>query len=154
MVFRLERGVTGFWGRNDPAPPVLDVRTFRGGCHAAARAAHGTVESIVEAAYPRGFHYAVVGTRDGPAGVACHAGFPLIAFVVDGTGSWLGPGEFVDPPGWSAAFGEYGFTVMSRQLLGTPLTAVDTSALTRAEWRQIHHWRAATVGETVFNGWD
>ncbi|MFC6567582.1 hypothetical protein [Actinoplanes utahensis] len=146
--------MTGFWGKNDPEPPRVDVRMFRGGCHAAALAAGGTVESIDEAVYPRGYHTAVVATPENRAGILCHAGYPLIAFVADSAASWLEPRMFRDSPAWAEAFAERGFTVMGRELLESPLTAVDTSALTKAEWRQIHGWKATTVGETVFNGWD
>lgn len=142
--------MTGFRGRNDPPLPGLEVRRFRGACHAAALTAGGTVESLDEAAYPRGYHCAVVAG----AGILCHAGYPLIAFVADSAASWLEPRVFVEPPGWAGAFAERGFTVLGRELLESPLTAVDTSALTRAEWRQIHGWKATAVGETVFNGWD
>jgi hypothetical protein len=61
---------------------------------------------------------------------------------------------FVDPPAWASAFAEIGFVVMSRQVLDSPLGAVDTAALGKVDWLQIDSWRPASVGETVFNSWD
>jgi len=49
---------------------------------------------------------------------------------------------------------ERGVTGFRGHVLASPLSAVDTSALTKAEWRQIHSRRPGTVGDTVFNGWD
>jgi hypothetical protein len=152
-VFRLERGVTGFRSGKEPKLPEVPVRTFRGGCYEAARAADGAVEHIVESAYPRSYHSAVIVASKERLAVLCNAMHPWIAFAGEGTGH-LEPKAFVDPPAWSAAFADLGFAVMSRQVLESPLAAVDTAALAKAEWLQIDSWQPATVGETVFNSWD
>jgi hypothetical protein len=149
-----ERGVTGFRDVNDPELPVVDVRLFRAGCYAGAQAAGGAVEQIVERTYPRNFHSASIGVAADRFEILCHFGYPWIAFIEEGTGSWADPGVFVDPPVWAAVFAETGFTVMSRDLLDSPLSEVDPAALTKAEWSQIVSWRPASVGQTLFNSWD
>jgi hypothetical protein len=152
-VFRLERGVTGFRSGKEPKLPEVSVRTFRGGCYEAARAAGGAVEQVFESAYPRNFHSAVIVASNDRFAIVCNAMYPWIAFAGEGTGD-LELKAFVDPPAWAAAFVEIGFVVMSRQVLDSPLGAVDTAALGKAEWLQIASWRPASVGETVFNFWD
>ncbi|WP_143235405.1 hypothetical protein [Paractinoplanes atraurantiacus] len=152
-MFRLERGVTGFRSAKEPELPEVQVRTFRRGCYEAARAAGGAVEQLVESAYPRNFHSAVVVTSNDQLAILCNAMYPLIAFAGGGTGD-LEPKAFVHPPTWAARFSEIGFVVMSRQVLDSPLGGVDTAALGKAEWMQIDSWRPASVGGTVFNSGD
>lgn len=152
-MFRLERGVTGFRSGREPKLPEVPVRTFRAGCYEAARAAGGAVGQVFESAYPRNFHSAVIVASYVRLAILCNAVYPWIAFAGEGTGD-LEPRAFVDPPAWAAAFAEVGFVVMSRQVLDSPLDAVDTAAWGKAEWLQVHSWRPASVGETVFNSWD
>ncbi len=153
-MFRLERGATGFWYGKEPELPEIPVRRFRGGCYEAARSAGGAVERIVERTYPDNFHSAViVGSADRFA-ILCNAAYPWIAFVEEGAGDVAGPGAFVDPPTWAAAFAEMSFLVLNRQLLDSPLSSVDTSAWGKGEWMQIRSWRPASVGQTIFNSWD
>jgi hypothetical protein len=152
-VFRLERGVTGFRSATEPDLPQVAARAFRRGCHEIARAAGGAVEHVVESAYPRNFHSAVISTSNGRFAILCNAMYPWLAFAGVGTGD-LEPKAFVDPPSWAAGFGEIGFVVMSLQVLDSSLSAVDTTALSGAEWMQIDSWRPASVGDTVFNSWD
>jgi hypothetical protein len=153
-VFRSERGVTGFRGRNERELPTTDIRIFRAACYMAARGAEGTVDRITERSYPRNFHSAVIMTSSDPYTILCQGYYPLIAFVHDGTGSWASPGVFVDPPTWAGAFADKGFALMSKRLLDSPLSEVDASALTEADWSQIRSWRPVGVGETLFNSWD
>lgn len=153
-MFRLERGATGFGYGKEPELLKFPVRRFRGGCYEAARAAGGAVEQIVERTYPRNFHSAVIVASAHRFAIVCNAIYPWIAFVEAGIGDVAGPGVFVDPPTWAAAFAEMGFVVMKRQLLDSPLNVVDTAALGRGEWLQIRSWRPASVGQTVFNSWD
>jgi len=153
-VFRLERGATGFRHGKDQELPAVDIRMFRAGCHAAARVAGGTVELIVERTYPRNFHSAVIAAAAGRLGILCHVHHPWIAFIEEGAGSGGYPGVFVDPPAWAGTFAEMNFTIMSRGLLDSPLSEVDTAALTTAEWSQIRSWRPASVGRALFNSWD
>jgi hypothetical protein len=145
--------VTGFRSGKEPELPEVPVRTFRGGCYEAARVAGGVVEQVLESAYPRTFHSAIIVASDDRHAILCNATYPWIAFAGVGTGE-LEPKAFVDPPTWAGPFAEMGFLVMSRQVLDSPLGAVDTAALGKAEWMQIHSWRPASVGETVFNSWD
>jgi hypothetical protein len=152
-MFRLERGVTGFRSDKESGLPAVPVRTFRGGCYEAARAAGGVVEQLFESAYPRNFHVAVIVASNDRIAILCNAMYPWIAFAGVGAGD-LESKAFVDPPAWAVRFAETGFVVMSRQVLDSPLDAVDTAALGKGEWLQIHSWRPASVGETVFNSWD
>jgi hypothetical protein len=149
-VFRLERGATGFGGPQRS----IDVRPFRTGCYAASRAAGGTLEDIADREYPGTFHSAVVATRAARVRILCHTIHGWIAFVEDGPGHRADPGVFLDPPPWAAVFADLGFTLLGRDLLTTPLAEVDTTALTRDEWRHIRYWRPANVGRTLFNAWD
>lgn len=50
--------------------------------------------------------------------------------------------------------GNKGFTVLSPQLLRSPFSGVDASALSAVEWKQIGYWRPQTVGAVLFNSWD
>ncbi|MGA5757018.1 hypothetical protein [Nonomuraea bangladeshensis] len=43
---------------------------------------------------------------------------------------------------------------MGASLLMSPLTKVDTTALSAAEWREIEYWKPKTLGELLFNAWD
>ncbi|MED7931467.1 hypothetical protein SMD20_45115 [Nonomuraea sp. LP-02] len=81
-----------------------------------------------------------------------HAHYPLIAFV-DDRHYWY-TDEFQDPPTWAGALNDCGFTVLSRSLLKSPLTEVDTTALSAGERREIKYWQPETLGATLFNAWD
>jgi hypothetical protein len=155
LVFRLERGVTGFRYGKEAELSAVSIRGFRGACYVAARAAGGAVEQVVERTYPRNFHSAVIVV--GPAdrfAVLCNVLYPWVAFVEVGVGGAAGSEAFVDPPTWSGAFTETGFTVMSRKLLESSLSVVDTATLGKAELVQIRSWCPASVGHAVFNSWD
>ena len=91
-------------------------------------------------------------TPSDPCTVLRQSSYPLIAFILDGTGSFASPGIFADPPTWSGVFADMGFTLMSKRLLDSPLSEVDTTALMAADWSQIRSWRPVGVGETLFNG--
>lgn len=134
-MFRLERGATGFRHVSEPELPVVDVRLFRAGCFAAARPG-GVVEFTSEGS----FHAAVITTVTGRLGVRCHRHHPWIA-VTEGE---IPVAAFFDPV----------FTILGREVLELPLSAVDTSALSEAEWTQIRYWQPETVGQAVFNFWD
>lgn len=152
-MLRLERGATGFAGR-DEVLPAVDVRLFKAGCHAVARAAGGAVERIAEREYPSSFHSATIATRTGAVRMLCHATHPWIAFVEDGTGSWADPGVFIDPPPWAAVLTGTGFTLLGRELLESSPDEADMTALAAAEQRQIRYWRPPDLGRLIFNGWD
>jgi hypothetical protein len=153
-VFRLERGVTGFRYGEEAELPEISVQRLRGACYEAARSTGGAVEQVVEKTYPRNFHFAVVVGSADQFAVLCNAVYPWVAFTQGGTGDVVGPGTFVDPPACATAFAEMGFIVMSRQLLESPLSAVDTAALGKGDWMQIRSWQPTNVGQTVFNSWD
>ncbi|MEU4423078.1 hypothetical protein AB0F81_20835 [Actinoplanes sp. NPDC024001] len=153
-MFRLEPGSTGFGAGREPELPRIDLRGFRTGCHLAARAAGGTLEGITERTYPGTFHAAVVTTATERFRILGHAHHPWVAVTEDGTGNWADPRVFVDPPAWTGVFGDLGFTVLSRAVLGAPLSDVDTSALRWPDWTQIRSWKPETVGRTIFNCWD
>jgi hypothetical protein len=153
MVFRLAGGVTGFYHGEAPDRPEVPIRQFRGGCHAAARAAGGRVEKVVEMSYPGTFHSAVLASATGRVSILCHFMCPWIAFIEGDPELWH-PAAFAEPPAWSAVFAEFGFTVLSRAVLDAPLSEADTTALTKADWSQIRSWRPASVGRLVFNSWD
>ncbi|MEU6310956.1 hypothetical protein [Streptomyces sp. NPDC047014] len=156
--FPLPPGATGFSrARGAPLPTTLP-RTFRAALHAAAREAGGRVEGMEEQAYPRTFHSAAVvagaGAEGAVAVVLCHAHHPWITFAGKRRDWYTDTEEFLPPPPWSRTFADLGFTVLDRAQLALPLSKVDTSALTRAEWRQIRSYEVTTLGGILFNAWD
>ncbi|MBW6438855.1 hypothetical protein KZ829_34510 [Actinoplanes hulinensis] len=153
-MFRLERGATGFRHAKEPELPEIPLRRFRGGSHEAARRAGGAVEQIRERAYPRDYHSAVIVASGSRFVILCHAVHPWIAFAEKDAGDLDSPGTFSDPPVWATAYTDMGFVVMSRELLDSPLSDVDTTALGEGEWMQIHSWRPESTGRAVFNSWD
>ncbi|MFF4713976.1 hypothetical protein ACFY2V_21625 [Streptomyces eurythermus] len=151
--FVLPRGATGFPGPGDTRPlPVTDLRTFRAALYAAARIAGGTVGEVEERTCPRTFHAASVLDRAGETVVLCHAHHPWVAFAGERR-DWYDE-EFLAPPPWARAFTDAGLTVLGRERLATPLSAVDTSALTRDEWRRVRLYGLTTLGGAIFNAWD
>ncbi|MEU1375084.1 hypothetical protein ABZ442_15650 [Streptomyces triculaminicus] len=106
----------------------------------------------MEQEYPQNFHSATISDRDGPHVALFHAHYPLIAFVRDRQ-YWY-TDEFQAPPAWAPALTDFGFAVLGAMQLLSPLAESDISALSAAEWRQIKHWRPATLGAALFNSWD
>lgn len=153
-MFVMARGTTGFRDYREPALPEVDVRRFRAACYAAARAAGGTVDAVRAPTYLGNFHTASITTACGPFTMWCHGHYPWLAFVAAEPSAASRSTVFMDPPEWADTFTDCGFTVLRRALLDSPLTAVDTTALTGAEWAQIRTWQPASVGETLFNRWD
>ncbi len=151
-MFQLGRGATGFRGAQDDPLPETDLQAFRAAWHTAARISDGQVGELVRQTYPRSFHTATVAGRNGAHVVLCHAHLPLVAFAADQRPGYVD--EFLGPPIWSNIFTDAGFTVMSAHLLNSPLSQVDTSDLSSAEWMQIQAWRATRLGEVLFNSWD
>lgn len=151
-IFRLERGVTGFHGRNDPPPPDTDPKECRSAWYAAARSAKGEVGDFTEQEYPQSFHVATIDDRRGTHIALFHAHYPLIAFVGDQL--YVYRTEFIAPPAWATTLSRFGFLVLTATELLCPLEKADTSALAQAEWRQIRHWKPATLGAALFNSWD
>ncbi|MFE7516308.1 hypothetical protein ACFU8I_34530 [Streptomyces sp. NPDC057540] len=149
--FALVRGATGFFVAADGPLPVSDPRVFRTALHAAARAAGGEVGEIEGPEYPRTFHTASVIGRAGERVVLYHAHHPWIAFAEERR-NWY-DGEFLPPPPWASAFAESGLTVLTDEQLATPLSAVDTSVLSKTEWRHIRDYGLSTVGGALFNAW-
>ncbi|WP_156723514.1 hypothetical protein [Streptomyces apocyni] len=148
----LPRGATGFFRPKDGPLPETDLRVFRAALYAAARAAGGRVEVVRERAYPRTFHTAVVSDATGEHVILCHAHHPWIAFA-DELRDWYRD-EFAEPTAWAEAFGDAGFTVLSRERLMTPLRGVDTTTLTRGEWREVRFYDVDVLGGVLFNAWD
>jgi hypothetical protein len=62
--------------------------------------------------------------------------------------------EFLAPPPWALAFALTGFEVLDLDRLTTPLSAVDTSALSRNERRQLRVYGITALGGLLFNAWD
>ncbi|MGW5639905.1 hypothetical protein [Streptomyces sp. NPDC003832] len=149
--FALPRGATGFSRAQDGPLPETDRRTFRAALYAAARAADGRVSETEERAYPRTFHTAVVEAADGCV-VLCHAHHPWIAFATEHR-DWY-TDEFLAPPPWAHVFTGLGFSVLDRTQLTLPLSAVDTSVLSRGEWRALRAHGITTLGGVLFNAWD
>ncbi|MGW8696436.1 hypothetical protein ACWGOK_05760 [Streptomyces eurythermus] len=151
--FPLPRGATGFLSPDDAGPlPETDSRTFRTALYTAARIAGGTVGEVEEQSRPRSFHLGSVLDRAGETVVLCHAHHPWIAFAPERR-NWYDE-EFLTPPPWAHAFTDAGLTVLDRERLTTPLSAVDTSALTRDEWRRIRLYHLTTLGGVLFNAFD
>ncbi|MGX1127916.1 hypothetical protein RKD49_000106 [Streptomyces glaucescens] len=151
-AFTLPRGATGFFQPKEGPLPETDLRTFRAALHAAARAANGLVGEIEEQAYPRTFHTATVIEGTGECVILCHAHHPWIAFAPTRR-DWYTE-EFLAPPPWAHTFADLGFVVLERAQLTLPLADVDTSVLTRGEWRQVRFYGITTLGGVLFNAWD
>ncbi|MEU0098409.1 hypothetical protein [Streptomyces sp. NPDC006267] len=149
--FTLPRGATGFFLPKDGPLPETDLRPFRAALYAAARIVEGQVGEIENQEYPLTFHTASVVDRTGESVILCHAHHPWIAFAQERR-NWYSE-EFLPPPPWAATFAEAGFVVLSTEQLATPLSDVDTSVLTKGEWRQIRSYGITTLGGTLFNAW-
>ncbi|MFJ4327374.1 hypothetical protein ACIP3A_30220 [Streptomyces tricolor] len=105
-----------------------------------------------EQTYPRTFHTATVIEGTGECIILCHAHHPWIAFAQERR-DWYTE-EFLAPPPWARTFADLGFVVLDRAQLTLPLSDIDTSVLTRAEWRQIRSYGISTLGGVLFNAWD
>ncbi|GGX29450.1 hypothetical protein [Streptomyces lomondensis] len=150
--FTLPRGASGFSRPKDGPLPETDLSTFRTALYAAARAAGGKVGELEKQAYPRTFHAATVFEGTGECVILCHAHHPWIAFAQERR-NWYTE-EFSAVPPWAPAFGDLGFTVLNRAQLTMPLSDVDTSVLTRGEWRAVRSYRITTLGGVLFNSWE
>lgn len=150
--FTLPRGATGFLRPKDGPLPDTDLRAFRGALHTAARIAGGRVGEVEERAYPRTFHTASVLDGTGETIILCHAHYPWVAFARERR-DWYCE-EFLPPPPWAHAFAHVGFVVLDRERLTAPLCDVDTSVLTRGEWREVRLYGITTLGGVLFNAWD
>ncbi|MFE5589629.1 hypothetical protein [Streptomyces sp. NPDC056549] len=150
--FTLPRGATGFFVPGDGPLPQSDLRVFRTALYVAARAAEGQVGEIEVQEYPRTFHTASVIDRTGESVILYHAHHPWIAFAQERR-NWYAE-EFLPPPPWASAFTEAGLTVLTSERLATPLSGLDTSMLTKDEWRHMRTYGITTLGGTLFNAWD
>jgi hypothetical protein len=150
--FVLPRGATGFFQPKDGPLPEVDQRTFRAAVYEAARAAHGHVGEMEQQTYPRTFHTATVHVGTDECVVLCHAHHPWIAFAQQRR-EWY-TDEFLTPPPWAHTFTDFGFAVLDRALLTAPLADIDTSVLTRGEWRQVRWYDIHGLGGVLFNAWD
>ncbi|GKQ40545.1 hypothetical protein [Streptomyces sp. A012304] len=150
--FALPRGATGFFRPQDGPLPETDPRRLRAALHAAARAAGGRVSEWEEREYPCTFHSATVVVGTAGHIVLAHAHHPWIAFARERR-DWYTE-QFLAPPPWSDVFTHAGFTVLGSEQLTMPLSGVDTSALTRDEWRHVRLYGITTLGGLLFNAWD
>ncbi|GHF52710.1 hypothetical protein [Streptomyces griseosporeus] len=148
----LPRGATGFLRPGDAPLPHTSLRAFRAAVYTAARLAGGRVGEVREQVYPSTFHTASVLDGTGETVVLCHAHHPWVAFARE-TRTWH-DGEFLAPPPWASAFALTGFEVLGLDRLTTPLSAVDTSALSRDERRQVRVYGITALGGLLFNAWD
>ncbi|MEU1202602.1 hypothetical protein ABZ446_41175 [Streptomyces sp. NPDC005813] len=151
-AFTLPRGATGFFQPKDGPLPETDQRTFRAALYASARAAKGRVGELEDQTYPRTFHTATVVEATGEYVILCHAHHPWIAFAQERRDCYTE--EFLAPPPWAHAFADLGFVVLDRVQLTVPLSDVDTSVLTRSEWRVVRLYGITTLGGVLFNAWD
>lgn len=152
MVFRLERGATGFYDPKDGPPPEIDSRALRAAWHSSARVAGGLVGEWVEQEYPRNYHTAFITVQGVLHVVLCHAYLPLVAFVSEQCLCYKD--EFLDPPAWSRPFAESGFVLLSAEQLSASLSEVDTAALSDMEWQEVRFWETTQLGGLLFNSWD
>lgn len=152
MVFRLERGATGFYDPKDGPLPEVDSRALRAAWHASARAAGELVGEWVEQEYPRNYHTASLTARGVLHVALCHAYLPLIAFVSEQRLFYRD--EFRDAPAWSRPLVDSGFAVLSSEQLSTPLSEVDAAVLTDMEWREARFWGITHLGGALFNSWN
>ncbi|MCP9946849.1 hypothetical protein LUX12_21850 [Streptomyces somaliensis] len=149
--FTLPRGATGFFRPKEGPLPEVDLRALRTALYAAARAAGGTVGEVEEQEYPRAFHTASVVDGADEHIVLAHAHHPWIAFTRERR-NWYTE-QFLAPPPWAGDFTRAGFTVLTREQLTMPLSTVDTSVLSRGEWREIRLYGITTLGGVLFNAW-
>ncbi|MFJ7333619.1 hypothetical protein ACIQUU_10280 [Streptomyces sp. NPDC101116] len=105
-----------------------------------------------EGEYPRSFHIATVVEGAGERVVLCHAHHPWIALARERR-DWY-TDAFLAPPPWARIFTDLGLTVRDRVQLTLPLSEVDTSVLTRDEWRPVRLHGITTLGGVLFNAWD
>ncbi|WP_369522400.1 hypothetical protein, partial [Streptomyces albus] len=152
MVFPLPPGATGFFRPQDGPLPETDRRAFRTALYAAARAAGGQVDEVEDRHCPRTYHTATVTRGAARTIVLCHAHQPWVAFAGARRDQYTD--EFLAPPPWAGCFTAAGFAVLTPGQLAAPLSQVDASALTPAEWRQVRYHRATTLGGVLFNAWD
>ncbi|MCX5206140.1 hypothetical protein OG897_32630 [Streptomyces sp. NBC_00237] len=150
--FILPRGATGFFAPKDGPLPATDLRAFRAALYAAARVAEGQVGEIEGQESPLSFHTASVVHRTGESVILCHAHHPWIAFAQERR-NWYAE-EFLSPPPWASPFAEAGFVVLSSEQLATSLSDLDTSVLSKNEWRHIRSYGVTTLGGLLFNAWD
>ncbi|MEH6373540.1 hypothetical protein V7793_04140 [Streptomyces sp. KLMMK] len=153
-VFPLPRGATGFFRSTEGPLPDTDLRAFRTTLYEAARLAGGAVGEVEECGYPRTFHSASIldGTGGGETVILCHAHHPWIAFAQERR-DWYNE-EFLAPPPWAHVFARAGFVVLGREQLVAPLSGVDTSVLTKGEWRDVRYYGITALGGLLFNAWD
>jgi hypothetical protein len=148
----LPRGATGFFQPEDGPLPETDRRAFLTALHTAARAARGQVGAVEEQTYPRTFHTATVIHSAAQSVILCHAHYPWIAFARERR-DWY-TDEFLAPPPWAHPFAAAGFALLTSGQLATPLSDVDTSAMSRTEWRHVRYYGITTLGGALFNAWD
>lgn len=151
-AFVLPRGATGLFQPKDGPLPEVDQRTFRAALYEAARAAEGQVGEMEQQTHPRTFHTATVIADAGECVVLCHAHHPWIAFAQQRR-EWYAD-EFLAPPPWAYIFTHFGFAVLDHAQLTAPLADIDTSVLTRGEWRQVRLYGLTSLGGVLFNAWD
>ncbi|MCP3801883.1 hypothetical protein NLX83_21690 [Allokutzneria sp. A3M-2-11 16] len=148
-MHKLPSGLTGF----EPAPRT-DLKALRAACHDAARRTRGRVIDIVEAQMAMSYHAFVIGYRDRTLAVLANAFHPLLAIAEPPHPRQFCPPFREDPDLAAALDAHEPFRVLSTEELGRPLSTVDLSGLTEAEHRELRTWKAATVGDVVFNHWD
>lgn len=92
---------------------------------------------------------------DGPVAVLLNLHFPLIGFCRPPRSSNLGPLQFVDCDRLAAVFAAIGvYEVQSRTVLESLLSKLELQQLAPVEIREAHYWKAARLGDVIFNYWD
>jgi hypothetical protein len=151
-AFAIPPGATGFHGSSTAPLPLVDLKLVRAAWRSAAWLTEGRAGELDEQRYPATFHTATIVHRDGQHVMLCHVHYPFLAFV-SAFSDWYAT-EFIDPPGLADQYVHAGFTTLAAAVLLSPLTEVETSAISADEWRQIRYWQPPTVGAALFNRWD
>ena len=149
----LRQGITGFFDQDGGhSLPEVPAAQFKTACYAAAREVGATLEGFTPSGVTPNFHRALLDRHDSRLPAVCNAIYPVVGFARPSPEGQ--PLEFLDHPAFAAAFEASGFEVASAAALTCPLGAAELAVLGEAVRNQIAYWRAATVGEVIFNWFD
>lgn len=145
----LPRGITGFYEKNQPPPPMLEEKQFDCFCYALTRAYGGSVRTLDHDTAGKNFYAAHMELCHTPWVLLVNAHHPYGAFAPS-LNPW--PPAFWDPPVDPTPFWPELRLMTPAQLKQDWQDCV--RELGEAEMAQIRHWEPRTVGEILFHFWD
>jgi len=155
----LQLGITGIYGRKEPAPelPPTNLNAFHSHCHHAARVTGAKVQAIrdpYEGGIPSNYAIAYLRCSDTEVAVLINSTRPIIAFAkcpAEGQITF----DYIDCPELAAAFLEVGeYSIATSEELNRPLLRAMCKNLAPAELKRVRYFRPARVGDVIFNYWD